>query len=171
MTGLRALYFYYLYRMGALPKKRKPNPRQVYFLFREDIRFIQKISRETRLLVEYKIDTTKQLTSHKSGLAAQINVLYDARKRLRNRKRSVSDDSKLTEIKSEIAALSSEIGGVRRELRLCEDIENRSLEIRDKLHRARDHEQQVKSKTKGVREHEQFRGRRRTDSPDEFGRR
>jgi hypothetical protein len=57
VTGLRALYFYYLYRMGVLPKKREPNPKQVYFLFREDIRHLQCIARETRLLVKHGIDT------------------------------------------------------------------------------------------------------------------
>jgi hypothetical protein len=30
-TGLRALYFYYLYRMGVLPRKREPNPKQGVF--------------------------------------------------------------------------------------------------------------------------------------------
>ena len=44
MTGLRALYFYYLYRMGVLPKTREPNPKRVYFLFREDIRHMQDIA-------------------------------------------------------------------------------------------------------------------------------
>ena len=56
VTGLRALYYYYLYRMGALPKHREPNPKQVYFLFCEDIRFMQNISREARLLAKHGID-------------------------------------------------------------------------------------------------------------------
>jgi hypothetical protein len=38
LTGLRALYFYYLYRMGVLPKRRQPNPKRVYFLFREALK-------------------------------------------------------------------------------------------------------------------------------------
>jgi len=61
ITGLRALYFSYLYKMGVLPKKRTESPNSVYFLFREDIRFIRNVSKETRLLVNHKIDTIEQL--------------------------------------------------------------------------------------------------------------
>jgi hypothetical protein len=154
-TGLRALYFYYLYRMGVLPKKRKPSPKQVYFLFREDIRFIQNISRETRLLVKYDIDTDIQLTNHKNGLTAQINILYERRKHLRYQTRNIKDEIKLTEIKSEITALSNQLIELRREVRLCEDIEKRSAEIREKIRR----EAEDKEKTHGKEKtkHEQFR--------------
>jgi len=157
LTGLRALYFYYLYRMGVLPKKQDPNPKQVYFLFREDIRFMQNISRETRLLVKHKIDTFEQLTTHKETVVAQINIMYSQRKQLRNQARGIRADDKLLAVKSEIAALSKRIGELRREVRLCEDIERRSVEMKDKLRRAREDE---KSKRKELIKHDQFRRRR-----------
>jgi hypothetical protein len=72
LTGLRALYFYYLYRMGVLPRKRTPNPKQVYFLFREDIRHLRNMTQEIRLLAKRGIDTAEQLTAHKDGANAQI---------------------------------------------------------------------------------------------------
>jgi hypothetical protein len=157
ITGLRALYFYYLYKLGALPKKREPSPRKVYFLFREDIRFMQNISREARLLVKHGIDTIEQLDTHRDGLQSQINTLYEQRKQLRYRARSIRDENKLAAAKSEIAILSEQIGELRREVRLCEDIEKRSGEMQDKLRRAREDE---KSKEKELTKHEQFRRRR-----------
>lgn len=157
MTGLRALYFYYLYRMGVLPKKREPNPKQVYFLLREDIRHMQNMARETRLLVNHSIDTHEQLTAYKSGLTAQINTLYTQRKRLRNQARSIKDDEKLSSVKSEITVLSDKLGDLRREVRLCEDIERRSVEMKDKLRQAHEDE---KSTGKERTSHESFRGRR-----------
>ena len=157
ITGLRALYFYYLYRMGVLPKKRTPDPKQVYFLFREDIRFMQNISRETRLLVEHGIDTAEQLTAYKDEAATQIDTLYDRRKHLRYQLRSIRNEDKLAVTKADIAALSGQIKELRREVRLCEDIERRSLEMKDKLRRAREDE---KSTGKELTKHEQFRGRR-----------
>ena len=138
MTGLRALYFYYLYRMGVIPKKREQSPKQVYFLFREDIRFVQKISQETRLLVKHGIDTDKQLTAHKESVTAQITQLYNQRKRLRYQSRNIQDTDRLAAVKGEISALSDKIGELRRELRLCEDIETRSTNMRDKLNKVRD---------------------------------
>ncbi len=157
LTGLRALYFYYLYRMGVLPKKREPNPKRVYFLFREDIRHMQNIARETRLLVKHGIDTDVQLAAHKAGVTAQIVTLSGQRKRLRHKQRSVKDEDALAGLKSEIAVLSAQIGELRREVRLCENIETRSLEMKDKLHRAREDE---KSKGKETMRHEPLRRRR-----------
>jgi hypothetical protein len=158
ITGLRALYFYYLYRMGVLPKKREPNPKQVYFLFREDIRFIQNISKEARLLEEYGIDTVDQLTTHKDGLTTQINTLCNERRHLHYQTRSIRDSEKLAAVKADIAGLSGQIGELRREVRLCDDIERRSVEMKDKLHRAREDEQKIIEKE--LKPHELFRGRR-----------
>jgi phage host-nuclease inhibitor protein Gam len=156
MTGLRALYFYYLYRMGALPKKREPNPDKVYFLFREDIRFIQNIARETRLLARHGIDTAEQLAAHKDGLTAQINTLYGTRKQLRYQLRKVTGTDAAA-LKTEIAALSEKIGDLHREVRLCEDIETRSGVMRDKLRRAKEDEN---PKKKELTKDEPFRRRR-----------
>jgi len=58
--------------MGVLPRKREPNPNAACFLFREDIRFIQNISKETRLLATHGIDTAEQLAAHKDGLAKEV---------------------------------------------------------------------------------------------------
>lgn len=155
LTGLRALYFHYLYRMGILPRKRVPSPKQVYFLFREDIRFIQNISKETRLLVEHKIDTAQQLTAYKVGLAAKSKELCVARKHLRYQSRSIKDEEKLAAIKAEIAALTNNIGALRREVKLCEDIERRSAQMREKIRRAREDEE---SKGREMSKNEPFRG-------------
>jgi hypothetical protein len=79
--------------MGVLPKRKEPNPKRVYFLFREDIRFIQNIAKETRLLVKHGIDTAEQLTAHKDGLTQQVISLSSARKHLRYQRRGLSGSS------------------------------------------------------------------------------
>ncbi len=157
ITGLRALYFSYLYKMGVLPKERKKNPNSVYFLFREDIRFVQNISRETRLLVTHKIDTAEQLTARKENIAAEMSGLVETRKHLRYKARSIKDEDALVAIKTEIAALSAKIGELRREVVLCEDIESRSAVIKEKIRKAAEDN---KPKGKEVKKHEPF-GRRR----------
>ncbi|MDF1494558.1 relaxase/mobilization nuclease domain-containing protein [Caproiciproducens sp. CPB-2] len=157
ITGLRALYFSYLYKMGVLPKHREPNPKRVYFLFREDIRFIQNISRETRLLVKHGIDTAEQLAAHKDSLTQQVISLSSARKHLRYQTRSIGDEGKLAEVKTEIASLSQQIAGLRKEVRLCEDIDRRSVDMKEKIRIAAEEE---KSNGKESKQHESVRGRR-----------
>ena len=65
ITGWRALYFQYLYKMGILPRKKTPHQRQrkVHFLLREDIIKIKQFDEETRLLWRERIDTPEQLLS------------------------------------------------------------------------------------------------------------
>jgi hypothetical protein len=156
-TGLRALYFSYLYKMGVLPKRKEPNPNRVYFLFREDIRFVQDITKETRLLVAHGIDTTDELVAHKDGLTHRINALSSIRKDLRYKSRGIWDEGKSAALKSEIAALSNRISELRKEVRLCEGIEARSADMRDKIRRAAEEQ---KPNGKESRQHDKFRGRR-----------
>lgn len=141
-TGLRALYFSYLYKMGVLPKKKEPNPNRVYFLFREDIRFIRNIAKETRLLVKYGIDTTEQLTAHKDGLTIELISICGTRKHLRYQSRSICDEEKLTAVKAQISELSEKIGELRREVKLCENIETRSADMKNKLRREAEERQE-----------------------------
>ena len=154
MTGLRALYFYYLYRLGVFPRKYKPNPKRVYFLFREDIRHIQNISRETRLLVKHDIETDEQLKLHKNVITNQINMFYEQRKRLRNNLRKIRNNENQETLKSEIAALTEKLKDLRREVRYCESIEKRSVEMRKKLQQERENE---KNKEKEMMTSDQFR--------------
>jgi len=159
LTGLRALYFYYLYRMGVLPKKREPNPKRVYFLFREDIRHMQDMTREIRLMAKHNIDTAGQLDAYKEGAAETITELSGARNRLRSQSRSVGGD-KLSAAKAEISALSAQIAELRKEVRLCKNIENRSKEMKWKIQRAQEAEATEKSKGKECMRDEQYRRRR-----------
>jgi hypothetical protein len=117
--GLRTLYFYYQYKMGVLPKKRRQNPNSVYFLYRTDIRFIQTISREARLLAKCNIDTDAQLAHHTEKLTKRVISLCVTRKRLRSRLRSIHDEDKAAEVKEEIAALSIKISDTFRNRLIC----------------------------------------------------
>ena len=160
VTGLRALYFYYLYRMGVLPKRNEPNPKQVYFLYREDIRHMRDMAREIRLMTKHSINTTEQLTTFKDSANAQIAELTVIRKRMHNQIRSVKSEDALAEVKAKISTLSKQITKLRREVKSCENIENRSVEMKNKIHKARKSEVITKSKTKEMIKNEQFRRRR-----------
>ena len=84
ISGLRGLYLHYCYLLGILPKNRPPvNPKQLHFLLREDLRKLDTISKETRLLCHYHIDTAEQLFSLKEDFEERISQLSDERKYLR----------------------------------------------------------------------------------------
>ena len=161
VTGLRALYYYYLYRMGVIPKRREPSPKQVYFLFREDIRFMREISKEARLLVKHGIDTDVQLASYKEGLVAQVEALTGQRKVLRNLARRAGCGH-VAAVKEKTAALSAALAGLRRDIRLCEGVEQRSAGIKDKLrYSAGSGNNRYNDKEKEAMKHEQYKETRK----------
>ena len=136
--GLRGLYLHYCYLLGILPKNRPPkSPKQVHMMFREDLIKLDKISKETRLLCHYRIDTTEQLFSLKEELQGKMAELANKRKHLRYQSRSVKDGEKLSEVKTEISALTKQIGELRKEVGLCDGIAARSGAMKEKLETVR----------------------------------
>lgn len=153
--GLRGLYLHYCYLLGILPKNRPPiSPKQVHLLFREDLRKLDTISKETRLLCHYHIDTAEQLFLLKEELQGQMERLLDERKHLRYKSRSIKDSERLTEVKAEISALTEQIGELRKEVVLCNGIAARSGVIQEKLEAVRqEKENQVTRKEEMSHEH------------------
>ena len=144
-AGLRALFFYYSYRLNSFKKKQyQPSAKQIYFLYREDIRYLRRISEETRLLVKHKIDTTEQLMAYKVDLNQQIAILAAQRKQLRNKSRSIKDDEKLAVFKSEISVMTDELKKLRRDVWLCDDIKERSEVIKNKIRQEREYNRESK---------------------------
>jgi hypothetical protein len=148
LTGFRALYFHYLYLLGKLPKNHPRPPSKVHFLYREDLIKIDKIDKELRLLCRYRIDTGEQLYSFKVGLEGEIKTLSDQRQRLRNSIRRPKDTAAVTEVKGQISLLSTRMSEIRKEVGLCGDIADRSLQIKEKMARVRQEQQQNQNKSR-----------------------
>ena len=144
ITGFRALYFHYCYKLGIFPKDRPQNRKRLHFLLREDLLKLNNISQEVRLLVRNKIDTAEQLSLYKNGLEVQIQKLSAERKALYKKQRTVKcqSDPKLAEaVKKEIDGLTEQLKALRREVYLCDDIAQRSGVITEKLKAVREDEQ------------------------------
>lgn len=136
ITGFRALYFHYCYLLGIFPKnKPKQNRRRLHFLLREDLRKLDDITAETRLLVRNRIDTAEQLFSYRDEAQDKIAALTAERKQLYKLQRTAAvkaDPEKSAEIKDRISALSKELATLRKEVSLCDDIAERSGVIKEK---------------------------------------
>ena len=77
-------------------------------------------------------------------MTSKIIAISDNRKQLRYCLRSKKDEGELAAVKTEIGALSETIGELRREVRLCENIETRSVEIKGKLQRENEAQKSVR---------------------------
>ena len=158
LTGFRALYFHYCYLLGIFPKnKPKQNRRRLHFLLREDLRKLDDITAETRLLVRNRIDTAEQLFSYRDEAQDKIAALTAERKQLYKLQRTAAvkaDPEKSAEIKDRISALSKELATLRKEVSLCDNIAERSGVIQEKIKAVREDEH-IKEKEKCDRTEQQ----------------
>jgi hypothetical protein len=124
IKGLQALYLWYAYRMGNV-RKGGSSSRKTHYLLREDIRKLQKRDRMATLLVKNRIETYEQLHAHRDECREMISYLCERRAELKNQVPSASVEAKLTDIRAKLKVL-------RREVRLCNDIEVDSVALQEK---------------------------------------
>lgn len=135
LTGLRALYIHYCYKLKTV----RPHPssnKRMHFLLREDLIKLDKIIAESKLLFEQKIDTNDQLVFYKASLMEKINDFTEDRQKLRNElKRLVrsNNEEKQIETKDEITVISTDLKKLRREVKLCDGISTRSQRMQKVL--------------------------------------
>lgn len=127
--SLYNLYLFYCYKLGYLPKKKVTvkNSSRLHYLYREDLMKIDKISAELKLLEEHNIDSYEQLTDFKDNAEAEMKALTEERAdlyKVKRRKDTVGE--KRTEVLSRISDINNELKKLRKDVRLCDDISERS---------------------------------------------
>ena len=123
LTGLRALYYRYLYELGALPRK----PRYPSYAVRQDAHKLDQRIRQMEFLSRNDIDTMEQLEAYQQDLQAKIGQLLTKRKQL----------PKTVEADAQREQISSALRQLRQEERLCRKIAEHSIEVQQHLTEAR----------------------------------
>ena len=124
--GLYALFLHYQYLLGHLPKTRPPDNRELYSEMKEDRKRLQKYSDAAKLLGKYQIQTAEQLYAHSERINEQFKALAVERQKLRNRLRRMFDSEEMQPIKDQIAELTKRMAMLRKEMRICSEIAERS---------------------------------------------
>ena len=115
LTGLRELYYRYLYELGALPRK----PRRPSYAVRQDTYKLDQRIRQMEFLSRNNIDTLEQLEMYRQEKIAEIeNMIAE--------KVPATDSTRNERIKQ-----------LRGEERLCRKIVKQSIEVKQHLDEAR----------------------------------
>ena len=146
--GLYGLYLYYCYRLGYFPKYKKQNNARLHYLLKDDLMKLDKITDEVRLLGRENISTDEQLFSYKESKEEQIKNLIAERTHLRKKIRTKIDDGQLSEAKEEIASINVELKKLRKEVKLCDDIADRSKIMAKNIQQIETEEQKLSRKEK-----------------------
>lgn len=131
ITGIRALYIKYQYRMGVIPKN-VPN-RKVHFYFKQDLIYLEKITQEVTIMNKKKIHTMADLENCMSRAKNTMSELMGERTKSYNKLRRCNDPIQIENIKKDITNLSDHIRKLRKEVVLYEGIKARSIVIKEKL--------------------------------------
>ena len=123
LTGLRALYYRYLYELGALPRK----PRRPSYAVRQDAYKLDQRIRQMEFLSKHNIDTLAQLETYRQALQTEIGQLQTKRKQL----------PKNDDVQSQRESVNTALRQLRQEERLCRKIAEHSLEVQQHLTEAR----------------------------------
>lgn len=123
LTGLRALYYRYLYELGALPRK----PRRASYAVRQDAYKLDQRIRQMEFLSCNSIDTLAQHEAYRQAKLGEIVQLTTERKSLYN----ANPDS------PRIQQITAALKQLRQEERLCRKITEHSIEVQQHLTEAR----------------------------------
>ena len=139
LTGLRALYYRYLYELGALPRK----PRRPSYAVRQDAYKLDQRIRQMEFLSKNSIDTLAQLETHRQALQTEIGQLQTKRKQL----------PKTDDVQSQHESVNTALKQLRQEERFCRKIAEHSLEVQQHLTEARrDRAEQQKQEQERARD-------------------
>ena len=128
LTGFRALYFKYLYLLGAIPSRR-PGTRAAFPMRSEIIKF-DRYQEQFRYLMKTHIETAEQLSMQYDAIQAEIDALTDRRRELYQWRRAGQGGAA---IDGEIAAITDRLRTLRRELKLCARIEGDIPGVRERV--------------------------------------
>ena len=123
LTGLRALYYRYLYELGALPRK----PRRPSYAVRQDAYKLDQRIRQMEFLSRNNIDTLEQLETYRQALQTEIGQLQTKLKQL----------PKTDDVQSQRESVNTALKQLRQEERLCRKIAEHSIEVQQHLTEAR----------------------------------
>ena len=117
--GFRALYFHYVYLLRGAANGRGSQKVSRYLL-EDTIQF--EISGTAQFLAEHRIETTEELQFTNNRLTAQLDTAVRERKPLYEERRHADEEQKEV-LSLEISTRTAQIKQLRRELRLCQQIE------------------------------------------------
>lgn len=122
ITGLKALYLYYCYRLGYLPKKKQHKPLSPEM--KEAWRKIDRYSNQVILISKYNLDDTDKVRKFINANKEQIAIITNQRSHIYNKLRRCKDTDKISSLKSDRDCCSAKLKRLRTEIKTANTILN-----------------------------------------------
>lgn len=128
--GIKALYLHYCFLLKIFPRnKRKKYSKEL----RNEIKKMDNISKETRILCRNNIQTMQELLSYKKSITLDRKILKSKRENLLRKNKKIQDEKVRQDNYSKIELLKKDIKELSEEIEMIEDIESRIPKMKEKI--------------------------------------
>ena len=131
-SGLEKLYLRYCYELGYLPKYRQ-NPTKLHIVLKEDLLKCDQYSEQAKLLCKYHVNTDEDLSLLMDDLETKIEASTVERNEMRNKARRKLPETEIEKAKTAVIGLTSDIRELRKELKICMQVQERSEHVRENI--------------------------------------
>lgn len=145
VSGIYKLYLHYCYILRIFPKKY--SKKYISPELRADVKKLDIISNEAKLLGRNKIETTMQLFSYTEDLSKELSILKAKREDCYIKLKRKSNINK-SEIQKEIIKLTIKISLIKREEMMCTDIAKRIPQMKNNIKVLYENEKMERGKNK-----------------------
>lgn len=128
VTGLKALYLYYCYRLGYLPKKKQHKPLSPEM--KEVWRKIDRYSNQVILISKYNLDDTDKVREFINANQEQVAIITNQRNQIYNKLRRCKDTEQISSLKSERNVCTKKLTKLRKQIKTANTILNDVEEIK-----------------------------------------
>lgn len=144
--GIKALYFYYCFLLKIYPRS---NYKKYSSEMLEEIKKMDKYSKEVRFLCKNNIETMQELLTYKKSVILDRKELKTKRENLWRKNKKVQNDEEKQNNIVQINVLKDKIKKLTEEIDLINDIETRVPKIKERINEIENNkEEKVKEKDK-----------------------
>lgn len=145
LTGIEMLILCLLYLLGIIhPKSHKPH-RPLSPEMREEVRKLERYSRQVRLVSKEKLETVDDVKNYISDTTKKMNEFINIRQKYRNKLRNCKDDALIAEYKSKIGDYSKVLKELRYKVKIANQIIEDVPTIKEVIRAEKQFETKVKN--------------------------
>ena len=131
-SGLEKLYLRYCYELGYLPKYQQ-NPTKLHILLKEDLLKCDQYSEQAKLLSKYHVNTDEDLSLLVEKLEDKMQSVSAERDEMRKVSRRNIPIAQIDAARDKVTELTAELRELRKELKVCTQVQERSDHLRENL--------------------------------------
>ena len=131
-SGLEKLYLRYCYELGYLPKYQQ-NPTKLHILLKEDLLKCDQYSEQAKLLSKYHVNTDEDLSQLMEKIEEKMQSVSAERDEMRKVSRRNIPIAQIDAARDKVTELTAELRELRKELKVCTQVQERSDHVRENL--------------------------------------